>query len=79
MQFVDYVKAYVKSGDGGKGCISLRREKFIPKGGPDGGDGGRGGHVIIVNTRRIVATTAGAPIRAEATQRTRLFRFLSER
>ncbi len=53
MQFVDYVKAYVKSGDGGKGCISLRREKFIPKGGPDGGDGGRGGHVIVRATSEL--------------------------
>ena len=45
--FVDYVKISVKSGSGGKGSTHLRREKYIPKGGPDGGDGGRGGHVII--------------------------------
>ena len=45
--FVDYVKIAVKSGSGGKGSTHLRREKYIPKGGPDGGDGGRGGHVII--------------------------------
>ena len=45
--FVDYVKITVKSGSGGKGSTHLRREKYIPKGGPDGGDGGRGGHVII--------------------------------
>ena len=45
--FVDYVKINVKSGSGGKGSTHLRREKYIPKGGPDGGDGGRGGHVII--------------------------------
>ena len=45
--FVDYVKITVKSGSGGKGSPHLRREKYIPKGGPDGGDGGRGGHVII--------------------------------
>ena len=45
--FVDYVKINVESGSGGKGSTHLRREKYIPKGGPDGGDGGRGGHVII--------------------------------
>lgn len=45
--FVDYVKIYVASGKGGSGSKHLRREKYVPKGGPDGGDGGRGGHVII--------------------------------
>ena len=45
--FVDYVKMYVSSGNGGKGSVHLHREKFITKGGPDGGDGGRGGHVIL--------------------------------
>jgi len=45
--FVDYVKLYVSSGNGGKGSSHLHREKYIEKGGPDGGDGGRGGHVII--------------------------------
>ena len=45
--FVDYVKIHLKSGNGGKGSIHLHREKFITKGGPDGGDGGRGGHIII--------------------------------
>lgn len=45
--FVDYVKMNVQSGNGGKGSMHLHREKFITKGGPDGGDGGRGGHVII--------------------------------
>ncbi|HLC15189.1 MAG TPA: GTPase ObgE [Thermodesulfovibrionia bacterium] len=47
MHFVDFVTINVKAGDGGRGCVSLHREKYIPKGGPDGGDGGRGGDVII--------------------------------
>ncbi len=45
--FVDYVKIFVSSGKGGKGSVHLHREKYITKGGPDGGDGGRGGHVIL--------------------------------
>ncbi len=48
MRFIDEVKIEVKAGNGGPGCSSMRREKYIPKGGPDGGDGGRGGHVILV-------------------------------
>lgn len=45
--FVDYIKIFCRSGRGGAGSAHLRREKFIPKGGPDGGDGGRGGHIIL--------------------------------
>jgi GTPase len=45
--FVDYIKVYAASGNGGKGSVHLHREKYITKGGPDGGDGGRGGHVIL--------------------------------
>jgi GTP-binding protein len=45
--FIDQVKIYVKAGDGGRGCASFRREKFVPRGRPDGGDGGKGGDIII--------------------------------
>ena len=47
MKFVDEAIIKVEAGDGGNGCVSFRREKFIPKGGPDGGDGGDGGHVLV--------------------------------
>ena len=47
MRFVDYVKIHLRSGKGGKGCASFRREKFVPRGGPDGGDGGNGGDILI--------------------------------
>lgn len=49
MKFVDEVSIRVEAGDGGSGCVSFRREKFIPKGGPDGGDGGDGGSVFLIS------------------------------
>lgn len=51
--FVDYVKIHCKSGNGGAGSRHMRREKYIPKGGPDGGDGGRGGHVILRGNEQL--------------------------
>ena len=53
MKFLDQVKIYVKAGDGGSGSPSFRREKFIEFGGPDGGDGGKGGSVMLVSERNL--------------------------
>ena len=53
MKFIDEAKISVKAGNGGKGCISFRREKYVPKGGPDGGDAGRGGDVYFVADGRL--------------------------
>ncbi|MBN2851689.1 MAG: GTPase ObgE [Clostridia bacterium] len=55
--FIDEAKIYIKAGNGGNGCVSFRREKYIPSGGPDGGDGGKGGDIIFVtdvNARTLV-------------------------
>lgn len=51
--FVDYVKIHVASGNGGKGSAHLHREKYVAKGGPDGGDGGRGGHIILRGNKNL--------------------------
>ena len=53
MHFIDEAKIFLKSGDGGNGCVSFRREKFIEYGGPDGGDGGRGGNIIVRADKNI--------------------------
>ena len=55
MKFIDEAKIFVKAGDGGRGCISFRREKYIPRGGPDGGEGGKGGDVSIVAVQSLTS------------------------
>jgi GTP-binding protein len=51
--FVDYVKVIIKSGDGGNGAATFRREKYVPAGGPDGGDGGKGGDIYFEADKNI--------------------------
>jgi GTPase len=53
VKFIDEAKIYIKSGDGGRGCVSFRREKYVPRGGPNGGDGGNGGDVVMIAKRNM--------------------------
>ena len=58
MKFVDEIRVHAKAGDGGNGCCSFRREKYIPHGGPDGGDGGKGGDIILVADHDVASLVA---------------------
>ena len=54
MRFVDEAKIIIRSGSGGQGSVSFRREKYVPRGGPDGGDGGKGGDIIFKATTNLL-------------------------
>jgi GTP-binding protein len=55
MKFVDEASLHLKAGDGGRGCVSFRREAHVPKGGPNGGDGGKGGDIVIVGRKNLIS------------------------
>ena len=60
VMFIDKAQIWVKAGDGGNGCLSFRREKYVPKGGPDGGNGGRGGNVYFKAAENLDTLLDGA-------------------
>ena len=89
--FIDFVKIFCASGHGGAGSAHLHRAKYVPKGGPDGGDGGRGGHIILkanpqkwtlihLRYRKVVRAENGGPgsfgLRRERTAKTSSWRYL---
>ena len=87
--FVDYVKIYCRSGKGGRGSSHFRRAKYIPKGGPDGGNGGRGGHIYLRGNRnywtllhlkydRHIMATNGENVVSGKTDKTRSLKFPAE-
>ena len=61
MRFIDEATITVRSGKGGNGCVSFRREKCLPKGGPDGGDGGKGGDVVLIDGKRLTVKDVREP------------------
>ena len=69
--FYDHVKIYIKAGNGGNGCISFRREKYVSHGGPDGGDGGHGGNIISATAKSSSRQSAATARQANFTERPR--------
>ena len=65
MQFIDEVKIHVAAGNGGSGSVSFRREKSIPRGGPDGGDGGSGGDIILKCTKDLNTLSLSAALQGK--------------